>query len=750
MLLAEDVSIRAGQTAPADICLSNETTKNFTAYQFDLVLPAGIGIAKNAKGRPDITIGTRYEDDSQSLTVQKVEGTTSTYRVLCFSLANGVITGTEGALFTVRLQADADLVEDEYTARMENIVMTRKDGTQQELSDATLKITVNRITMGDTNGDNIVNVTDIVEVVNCIMGNPSAGFVFAAADLNGDGEVNVTDIVMMVNIIMGSPSVSNAETVDDISVCKHSYVLCFDDWDGNGIGKPGKDKLFGNGFFLDVTGGSVATNKGKVNLSVLNEADGNHVTQYFVDKYGADYPDDHYNSWRLKDAQEVIAMKVTAQSKLIFFLQGDNRSGKDARIPKISKNADLSDPLNPAPDETHPTTDSGFRFEWTVPDDMTIYIGTYNGDTYFSYLIVEANEAPGTPSVKVGDQTYADGLWFREVTCKANKMDEFNTVVTYTTDGTAPTAASPLYTAPIKCYQDMTVKFQAFMDLGDGKAYEGAEVPGAENEANVNFKFDAPTIEADGGNIKIVSPYEGQGAVNFYKIGNDVFEGNTATLTEATTVTAYTKIENGNYGSFTSYPVTKYIYEGLLAPSSLSNGQVRSMEPTTLTDTNDRLALDSKGSDSFGLNLHNEAQYVAAQMDIVLTEGQTLADVTMNRDRCESHQLSFQQKGENTYRVLVFSLTNDGFDGSDGSLLDFSVTGGTGGFSVENIIFVKADEKQRTFDSLYGQITGISSTLNDNTKKANDKWYDLNGRKHDGQPNRKGVYIRNSKKQTVR
>ena len=367
-------------------------------------------------------------------------------------------------------------------------------------------------------------------------------------------KIIITLIIFFIGLVN-----SNAETVDDIAVCKHSYVLCFDDWDNNGVGKPGKGKLFGNGFFLDVTGGSVSTSKGKVNLSVVNEADDNHVTQYIANKYGADYPDDHYNSWRLRNAQDVIAMKVTAKSKLIFFLQGNNKSGKDARIPKISKNSDLSDPLNPAPDENHPTTDSGFRFEWTAPDDMTIYIGTYNGDTYFSYLIVEANEAPGTPSVKVGDQTYADGLWFREVTCKANKMDDFGTVVTYTTDGTAPTAASPLYTGPIKCYQEMTIKFQAFMDLGDGKAVEGAEAPGAGNDANVNFKFDAPTIEADGGNIKIVSPYEGQGAVNFYNIGEIDVEGNAFTLTEPATVTAYTKIMNGIYGSFKSKSSSKYV-----------------------------------------------------------------------------------------------------------------------------------------------------------------------------------------------
>ena len=374
-------------------------------------------------------------------------------------------------------------------------------------------------------------------------------------------------IFTLVLALMGFAGVANAATVDDIAVCKHSYVLCFDDWDNNGGAKPGKGQLFGNGFFLDVTGGSVATNKGKVNLSVVNDADDNHVTQYIADKYGADYPDDHFNSWRLKNAQDVIAMKVTAKSKLIFFLQGNDKSGKDARIPKISKNADLSDPLNDAPDENHPTTDAGFRFEWTAPDDMLIYIGTYNGDTFFSYLIVEANEAPGTPTVKVGDQKYEGGLWFREVTCKANDMveegstEKIPTVVTYTTDGSAPTAASTLYTEPIKCYKDMTIKFQAFMNFGDGNPSHDVICGGADNYANVNFKFDAPSIAVDGANVTITTPYAGQGGTNFYTLnGGSAVQGDAATLTESATVVAYTEIANGEYGKFTSSSTSKDAY----------------------------------------------------------------------------------------------------------------------------------------------------------------------------------------------
>ena len=55
---------------------------------------------------------------------------------------------------------------------------------------------------GDANGDGQVTITDAVAVVNYILGNPSAGFVFQAADVNGDGNITITDAVGIVNIIL--------------------------------------------------------------------------------------------------------------------------------------------------------------------------------------------------------------------------------------------------------------------------------------------------------------------------------------------------------------------------------------------------------------------------------------------------------------------------------------------------------------------------------------------------------------------
>jgi hypothetical protein len=524
-------------------------------------------------------------------------------------------------------------------------------------------------------------------------------------------------IFTLVLALMGFAGVANAATVDDIAVCKHSYVLCFDDWDNNGGAKPGKGQLFGNGFFLDVTGGSVSTGKGKVNLSVVNEADDNHVTQYIADKYGADYPDDHFNSWRLKNAQDVIAMKVTAKSKLIFFLQGNNKSGKDARIPKISKNADLSDPLNDAPDENHPTTDAGFRFEWTAPDDMLIYIGTYNGDTFFSYLIVEANEAPGTPTVKVGDQKYEGGLWFREVTCKANDMveegstEKIPTVVTYTTDGSAPTAASTLYTEPIKCYKDMTIKFQAFMNFGDGKPSDDFICDGADNDANVNFKFDAPSIAVDGANVTITTPYAGQGGTNFYTLnGGSAVQGDAATLTESATVVAYTEIANGEYGKFTSSSTSKdaYVLNAIKEKKTIAvtaADVVLDEEATATSTTGDVYkvengAISADKTDFFVKNLTfsvvKDANYQVpagqeayiqmsnTNITFFVAEGDSVdVKVTTTKNSCKTlnpdNDESVTTDRKNYVNVSGTTYGNDDVTAENGNIIEFGLKGAEGG-----------------------------------------------------------------------
>ena len=200
ILRSEDVTVSKGRSAIMNINLTNKTT-DFTGYQFDLKLPAGITLAKNDKGKLLVTKTARYEDSEQTLQVSLVEGT-NIYRFVSFSLENGGIKETSGSILNVTIAVDADVEPKTYEAEISDIIFTRKDGTQHKLQTTKFNIVVNNVIPGDANGDGEVNVSDIVEIVNDIMGKPSAKFVKAAADVNGDGEVNVTDIVQVVNIIM--------------------------------------------------------------------------------------------------------------------------------------------------------------------------------------------------------------------------------------------------------------------------------------------------------------------------------------------------------------------------------------------------------------------------------------------------------------------------------------------------------------------------------------------------------------------
>lgn len=56
--------------------------------------------------------------------------------------------------------------------------------------------------VGDVNDDGSINVTDVIGIVNYIIGNPLNNFNENAADINKDGTVNISDAVNLINIIL--------------------------------------------------------------------------------------------------------------------------------------------------------------------------------------------------------------------------------------------------------------------------------------------------------------------------------------------------------------------------------------------------------------------------------------------------------------------------------------------------------------------------------------------------------------------
>jgi hypothetical protein len=209
-------NVNSGMTSMVDVGLKNDIA-DFTAYQFDLVLPLGFTIATDAEGRLIAEKGTRYADAAQSLQVEQLAvhlyADFVKYRFLCMSPNTNVITGTDGNLLSFPLHV-SDKVEDGiYKARIENAVFTQKDGTKHLLDKLPFNINVGKIvaTPGDANGDDVVDVADVVAIVNYILNKPGENFNEQAADVNNDSVIDVADVVAVVNIILKGGNANSPE-----------------------------------------------------------------------------------------------------------------------------------------------------------------------------------------------------------------------------------------------------------------------------------------------------------------------------------------------------------------------------------------------------------------------------------------------------------------------------------------------------------------------------------------------------------
>lgn len=56
------------------------------------------------------------------------------------------------------------------------------------------------IMRGDANGNRVIDMDDVLEIRNAIMGYPSDQYNIEAADVNEDGHVNIADIVMLLKL----------------------------------------------------------------------------------------------------------------------------------------------------------------------------------------------------------------------------------------------------------------------------------------------------------------------------------------------------------------------------------------------------------------------------------------------------------------------------------------------------------------------------------------------------------------------
>lgn len=183
-----------GQATALTLSLNNDDFYSYRNLQTDITLPDGFSLDAN-------TITPTDRSTGMTITVEPLEE--NVYRLTCSS-ESAAITGTEGLLFTVGLQAESSVPTGDYQGIATNIVLTDEYGTQQALDEVDLSWSVVTYYLGDVNHDGIVNVTDVVLCVDYVLGDSLEGFFADRADMDGDGIINVTDVVIIVDTALGA------------------------------------------------------------------------------------------------------------------------------------------------------------------------------------------------------------------------------------------------------------------------------------------------------------------------------------------------------------------------------------------------------------------------------------------------------------------------------------------------------------------------------------------------------------------
>lgn len=206
-VIVADQNGNSGMTTTVAVSLMNDIT-DFTAFQFDIVLPLGCTIESDAAGKLIATKGNRYADAAQVLSVERLAvhmyADFVKYRFACVSPSLQPITGTDGVLLSFPVKINDQMSGGTYKASLENVVFTQADGTQNILDNVkfNFRISSSGVRIGDANGDGQVNVTDVVAIINYILGQQSGSFSTEAADMNGDGRVDISDVVKAMKLVM--------------------------------------------------------------------------------------------------------------------------------------------------------------------------------------------------------------------------------------------------------------------------------------------------------------------------------------------------------------------------------------------------------------------------------------------------------------------------------------------------------------------------------------------------------------------
>lgn len=141
-------------------------------------------------------------------------------------------------------------------------------------------------------------------------------------------------------------------------------------------------------------------------------------------------------------------------------------------------------------------------------------------------------------------------------------------------------------------------------------------------------------------------------------------------------------------------------------------------------------------------------KYTAAQFEIKLPTNVDMRKIRLVRPMMWTHEIMYQQTDEQTYAVVVYSLTNQLMKPENGNIIDIDVEGTRmEGMSIRNAILATPQGETTNYGGNF-VTTGVEAVDCGNGPAV---IYDLKGNRLDnGNSRKKGVYIINGKKVAVK
>ena len=130
------VTTTAGESIDLSVNMKNKNDIN--GYQFDIVLPEGINVKKDTKGKYVFKKGARCDDHFFSSQLQP----DGSIRVLCVSFTNSVFEGYEGEICQIPLEIAPSLINGDYKVVLKKVALSDTESTDIEASDVETDVKV--------------------------------------------------------------------------------------------------------------------------------------------------------------------------------------------------------------------------------------------------------------------------------------------------------------------------------------------------------------------------------------------------------------------------------------------------------------------------------------------------------------------------------------------------------------------------------------------------------------------------------